>query len=73
MAKEEQPLSPDQPKPKNEKLSLEEYEKVKAKRTKERFKTKFPWFITVILTTPLVVVIGLLLIYFFYAKNLPIR
>ena len=55
------------------KLSLEEYAQIKEKRAKERNNMNMPWFINSILIAPVIILVGLILIYIFYVKTLPIR
>ena len=56
--------------PKNQKLSLEEYQKFKAKQSKQRFKWGYPSLVTLILAVPFVFLLILILSYLIYIRAL---
>lgn len=58
-------------KSKTEKLSIQEYLKLKEQRAKNRFHFEpYPWPVCVAISIPLIMMAGLILGYIFYIRNI---
>ena len=58
------------PNPKNQKLSLGEYQKFKTKQSKQRFQWGYPSLVTLILAVPFIFLLVLILSYIIYIRTL---
>ena len=58
------------PNPKNQKLSLGDYQKFKAKQSKQRFRWEYPSLVTFILAVPFIFLLILVLSYIIYIRTL---
>ena len=58
------------PNPKNQKLSLGEYQKFKTKQGKQRFRWEYPALVTFILAVPFIFLLILIISYLIYIRTL---
>ena len=56
--------------PKNQKLSLEEYQKFKTKKSNQRFQWGYPRLVTLILAVPVIFLLILVFSYIMYIRTL---
>ena len=56
--------------PKNQKFSLEEYQKFKTKKSKQRFQWGYPKLVTLILAVPFIFLLILIISYLIYIRTL---